>query len=62
MHYSITTENPGPLGIAELLQRHADSLWVPDHLTADQSAAFVLDHFRRQVEAELAMVEVKVRR
>jgi hypothetical protein len=62
MQFKVTTESPGPLGIAELLQRHADTLWVPDHLDADQAAAFVLDHFRRQIEAELAMIEVTVAR
>jgi len=30
-----------------------------DHLTAEQAAAFVLDHFRRQFDAELAMVRVE---
>lgn len=60
MIFRVTTENPGPLAIHELLERHANSLWVPNHLDAEQAAAFVLDHFRRQVEAELAMVKLEV--
>ena len=54
----LSTTRPGPLAIHELLQRHANELWIPDNLAEQQTSAFVLDHFRRQVEAELAMVEI----
>lgn len=60
MKFTITTEKPGPLGIAELLQKHADGLWVPAHLDEEQAVAFVLDHFTRQIASELEMVEVSV--
>ena len=33
---------------------------MPEHLDDQQAAAFVLDHFRRQIEAELAMITVAV--
>jgi hypothetical protein len=56
MQFTVTTAKPGPLEIEKLLERHANSLWVPDHLDDDQAAAFVLDHFRRQIESDLAMV------
>jgi len=59
MRFTVTTEKSGPLAIHELLERHANSLWVPAHLTDNQAAAFVLDHFRRQFESELAMVTIK---
>jgi hypothetical protein len=45
-----------PAGYSRALQKHANKLWVADHLTDAQAAAFALNHFRRQVEAELAMV------
>jgi hypothetical protein len=62
MTFDVRTEHPGPLCIHELLQRHANDLWVPNHLNEDQAAAFVLDHFRRQIEAELAVVAVVAKR
>jgi hypothetical protein len=58
MQFAITTEKPGPLEIAKLLERHANNLWVPDHLTAEQAAAFVLEHFRKQIDEELAMITI----
>jgi len=60
MRFSVTTEKSGPLAIHELLERHANSLWVPAHLADDQAAAFVLDHFRRQIESELAMARIEL--
>lgn len=51
MQFKVTTEQPAPLAIHELLERHANDLWVPTHLTSEQAAALVLDHFRRQIEA-----------
>jgi hypothetical protein len=59
MHFNITTQKPGPLVIHELLECHSNSLWLPEHLTDEQAAAFVLDHFRRQIESELAMVRIE---
>lgn len=58
MRFEVITERPGPLGIHELLERHANSLWIPAHLTDEQAGKFVLDHFKRQVAAELAVVTV----
>ncbi len=62
MKFKIETEQPGPLAIHELLRLHANELWVPNHFNDGQAAAFVLDHFRRQVVAELAMVTVGIKR
>lgn len=58
MRFTVTTEKPGPLAIHELHERHANALWVPAHLTEEQAAAFVLEHFRRQVEAEVQIVDI----
>jgi hypothetical protein len=62
MKFEVQTMNPGPLAIHELLQRHANELWVPEHLDDQQAAAFALEHFCRQVEAELAIVTVVAKR
>jgi hypothetical protein len=62
MKFDVQTMKPGPLAIHELLQRHANELWVPEHLDDGQATAFVVDHFRRQIEAELAMVTVVAQR
>lgn len=60
MRFTVTTEQPGPLGIAELMQKHANQLWVPTHLNEDQARGFLLDHFQRAIAVELAMVDVRV--
>jgi hypothetical protein len=60
MKFFVASEKPGPLRIHELLEQHANSLWIPDHPTPEQASSFVLDHFRRQVETELKMVKIDV--
>ena len=62
MTFDVLTEQPGPLAIHEMLKRHANGLWLPDHLDEEQAAAFGLDHFRRQIEAEMALVTVVAKR
>ena len=47
------------LGLRQLCESHANTLWVPDHLTAEQACWFVLDHFRRSVLQELEQMEVR---
>jgi hypothetical protein len=59
MRFEVSTQKPGSLAIHELLERHANSLWIPEHLTDEQAAAFVLDHFRRQVDSELQMAQIR---
>ena len=61
MPFIITTDRPGPLAIHELLQHHADGLWVPAHLSEEQKAAYILNDFRQQIEAELAKVKIERR-
>jgi hypothetical protein len=60
MKFTVSSEKPGPLLLNKLLEQHANSLWVPDYLSEEQAAAFVLDHFRRQIETEMGMIEVTV--
>jgi hypothetical protein len=59
MRFSTTTENPGPLNLHELAERHANELWVPAELDERQAVQFALDQFRRQVAAELEMIEMR---
>jgi hypothetical protein len=56
--FTVSSEGSSRLGLRELCQRFADNLWVPDHLTDEQAAAFALDQFRRTVLAELEMLGV----
>ena len=59
MQFTVRTDKPGPLEIDKLLERHANNLWVPAHFTPELAAAFVLEHFRKQIDAELAMVTIE---
>ena len=49
MRFKVTTEGQDRFNIAGLVEQFANSLWIPDHLTPDQRAEFVLDQFRRMV-------------
>jgi hypothetical protein len=59
MRNSVSTEGQNRLGLAKLCQEHADSMWVPDHLTPEQAEHFVMDHFRRLLIREVKVLEVK---
>ncbi len=59
MRFTTTTGYPGSLNLHELAQQHANDLWVPTNLNEREAAAFALEHFRRQVVAELEMIEMR---
>ncbi|HLN29846.1 MAG TPA: hypothetical protein VK395_19015 [Gemmataceae bacterium] len=54
-----TTEGSDKLGLRETCEVLANDLWVPDHLTAEQAALFVADHFKRTILAELELLDVR---
>ena len=54
-----TTEGPNRLGLRELLQRYADEQWVADHMTDEQDAGLVLDCFKRLVQQEQELLDLK---
>ena len=49
MKLTAHTEAPDALGYRDLCQKHIDGLWIPEHLTPQEAAAFALDHFKRAV-------------
>lgn len=59
---TLTTEGTERLGLHELFERHIAELWLLEHLTLEEAEAFVLDHFTRTVQAELARLTVKAER
>ncbi|MCC9655600.1 hypothetical protein [Rhodopirellula halodulae] len=59
MKFKAETTEAGKLGIAELLTRYANEQWLGEHYTPEQAASLIVDRFRRQVETELAMIELK---
>ena len=59
MTFTVTIDRAGPFGIHEILQWHANDIWLSAHLTDDQATAFVIDRFRRLIESELAMVTIQ---
>jgi hypothetical protein len=40
-----TTEGRNTLGLAELCERFANELWIPDHMLPHEVEASVLDQF-----------------
>ena len=58
MPFVVTTERPGTLAIHELLERFANDLWLPAHLSDEQKVGYILFHFREQIAVELANVKI----
>ncbi|MBW3599304.1 MAG: hypothetical protein KY475_18795 [Planctomycetes bacterium] len=59
MKFTVSTEGRNLLNLRELCEQHVNELWVPAHLTAEQSAEFALDHFKKTVLAELELLVVR---
>lgn len=53
------TEGTNKLGLREVLQSYADGYWHPAGITAEHAAEIVLDAFRRQVNSELQLLDLK---
>ena len=62
MEFKVRTHKKGPLRIDKLLEQHANSLWIPDHLSKKQTAQFALDHFKKQIATELQMLQIFMRK
>ena len=54
-----TTESKKLPGFLGLCQRFCDEQWVGDHLNAEQAAESVLDQFKRMIDRELALLEIR---
>ncbi len=59
MKFKAVATEAGKLGIADLLTQYANGQWIGDHYTPEQAASLIVDRFRRQIETELAMIELK---
>ena len=57
--YAATTEGSNKLGLREALQTYADGFWHPAGITAEHAAEMALDAFKRQVHAELQLLDLK---
>ena len=55
-----TTEGQNKLGLREILQRYVDDQWTADHYTDKQRCEILLEQFKRQVAAELELLELAV--
>jgi len=57
--YTATTEGTNKLGLREVLQQYADGFWHPVGINAQSAAEMALDAFKRQVHAELQLLDLK---
>ena len=46
-------------GLASELERFANDQWIGEHYTNEDATATVMDRFRRMIEQELKLVELK---
>ena len=54
-----TSESVKLPDLLKLCQRFCDEQWVADHLADDLAAACVFDQFRRTIERELQLLEIR---
>jgi hypothetical protein len=56
--FTANTAGTNMLGLRELLQNYADGFGVPVHVTADHATEIVYTAFRRQLRAEVELLEL----
>ena len=56
--FQVTTEGTNKLNLRQICEDFAIDAWIPDHLTPEQAAAFVLGSFKRTVLGELELLTV----
>ena len=49
------------LGLASELDRFANDHWIGDHYSNDDAVATVIDRFRRMIEQELKLIELRAK-
>ena len=47
------------LGLASELERFANDQWIGAHYSNDQAISTVMDRFRRMIEQELELIELR---
>jgi hypothetical protein len=63
MPFAFTTIHHGELdklGLASELERFANDQWIGNHYTEEQALTLVKERFRKLVEQELELIELKI--
>ncbi len=58
--FKVTTEGSDKLGLRAVLERYANDQWMAAHYTDKQRIEIMLDQFKRQVQQELKLLELKL--
>ncbi len=59
-HFTAHHHGIDKLGLARLLEEFANDQWIGEHYSEEQACDLLLDRFKKLVEVELEMVEVRV--
>ena len=59
MKFEASTNGVDKFALTDALQWFADDFWLPDHATPEQAAGIILDSFKRKVEGQLELLELK---
>ncbi len=59
-HFQAIHHGTDKLGLARLLEAFANDQWIGEHYSDEQACELLLDRFKKLVDAELEMVEVRV--
>ena len=59
MKFEASTNGVDRFALTDALQWFADDFWLPDHVTAEQAPAIILDAFKRKVIGHLELLELK---
>ncbi len=58
--FKATTEGSDKLGLRAILEHYANDQWMAVHYTDEQRVEIVLDQFKRQVQQELKLLDLKL--
>ena len=60
MPFTATTTGPDRLGLCQALELFANEQWIPDYLDDEQRIAWLRDLFRRTLNGELKLLELRL--
>ncbi len=58
--FKATTDGSDKLGLRAILEHYANDQWMAVHYTDEQRVEIMLDQFKRQVQQELKLLELKL--
>ncbi len=58
--FKATTEGSDKLGLRAILEHYANDQWMAVHYTDEQRVEIMLDQFKRQVQQELKLLDLKL--